>query len=73
MAQTATHFFDGKAILRALAAPFNALGNGMIVMAEANSRVRQADFLHTLSDAELAERGLRRDDIARHVFGNFYA
>ena len=36
--------------------------------ASSNARMRQMEQLSALSDAELAEKGLRREDIARHVF-----
>lgn len=55
-------------LLRTLAAPFVALGNAMIRIAEANSQLHQAQFLQSLSDEELTNRGLTRDDIVRHVF-----
>ncbi len=35
---------------------------------EANARVAQFEKLQAKSDEELAELGMRRDDIARHVF-----
>lgn len=68
MAHTATHSHDHHSILRILATPFIALGRGLVNMSEANLKFRQASFLYSLSDEELAERGLRREDIARHVF-----
>lgn len=33
-----------------------------------NTRMRQIDFLTSLSDEELKERGLTRDRIVHHVF-----
>ncbi|MEM7520761.1 MAG: hypothetical protein AAF307_06960 [Pseudomonadota bacterium] len=37
-----------------------------------NERARTAIKLHELSDAKLAEKGLKREDIARHVFGDIW-
>ena len=37
-------------------------------MALANPRVRQMERLIAMSDAELARRGIKRQDIAHHVF-----
>ena len=47
-----------------------AIGNAFIHLAETNSRVRRAEALHALSDADLAAKGLKREDISRHVFGD---
>ncbi len=60
-----------------VAAPFgfaqrfwNWLGNAMVRLAENNARVRQAEALMSLSDQELAERGMKREDIAKVVFAD---
>lgn len=47
---------------------------GAIIVAtfEANSRQRAVRHLQAKSDAELADIGLRRADIARRVFGAMY-
>ncbi|WP_121630220.1 DUF1127 domain-containing protein [Tropicibacter alexandrii] len=42
----------------------------MVNIAESNSRVKRVEALQALSDAELAARGLKRDDIVKHVFGD---
>lgn len=34
---------------------------------------REAERLSAMSDAELARRGLRRDQIIRHAFGPYFA
>lgn len=49
---------------------FEIIGNAMYSIALSDSRLRQSEALHALSDAELADRGLRRDQIARYVFGD---
>jgi hypothetical protein len=72
MAHTALHTGDNSALLHKLAAPFNAIGNALIRLAESNSRVKEANHLNGLSDAELAKRGIRRSDIAHHVFKDVY-
>lgn len=41
-------------------------------LAEANPRLQQAARLQAMSDAELAKRGIARDEIVRHVFGDLY-
>ncbi len=45
----------------------------LVTIAESNSRVRRVNYLNSLSDAELAQRGLRREDIVRHVFADAMA
>lgn len=49
---------------------FSKIGHGLLAIAEANPRVKKMDYLSSLSDAELAAKGLKRQDIARHVFAN---
>ena len=51
---------------------FRSIGNGLIQLTEANSRVRRAEALHAMNDEELAKMGLKREDIARHVFGDLF-
>ncbi|WP_093028183.1 DUF1127 domain-containing protein [Ruegeria marina] len=45
--------------------------NALVRIGEANSKVRQINALSALNDAELAERGLRREDIVRRVMGTW--
>ncbi len=47
---------------------FSFLGGLFLSISEANHRMHQVERLQAKSDAELAELGLRREDIARHVF-----
>lgn len=47
---------------------FDGILEGLARLAEANPKVRQMKALAALSDAQLAERGLRREEIARYVF-----
>jgi len=56
-------------IARTLTAPFAAIWSGMAHLAETNSYLREVEYLQSLSDAQLAQRGLTREDIVRHVFG----
>lgn len=46
----------------------SSIYNALIRMGEARSRTDQMDTLNAKTDAELAEMGLRREDIARYVF-----
>ena len=51
---------------------FRAIGDFFSLITESNWRVREAQRLHAMSDAQLAARGLRREDIARHVFRDVF-
>lgn len=51
---------------------FAAIGTALVNMAEANSKMREMQRLHAMSDEELASKGLTRADIARHVFSDYY-
>ncbi len=51
---------------------FATIGNALVLMSTANARVRQVEQLQSLSNEQLAERGIRREDIARHVFRDLY-
>lgn len=41
----------------------------LINLAESNSRLRRIETLKAMSDKELSELGLKREDIVPHVFG----
>ena len=55
-------FFDG------FKAFFRTLGSSIDLAASANARLAKVEELSALSDAQLAKKGLRREDIARYVF-----
>ena len=40
----------------------------LVTIAETTQQARRLQELTNMSDAQLAERGLRREDITRHVF-----
>ncbi|MGY3438870.1 MULTISPECIES: DUF1127 domain-containing protein [unclassified Marinovum] len=46
------------------------IGNFLVSIAENDHRIKKVDFLNGLSDAELTKRGIRREDIVRHVFAD---
>lgn len=47
-----------------------AFGDALTSIVEHNGRLRRMQWLQDMSDEELAERGLKREDIVRHVFGD---
>lgn len=46
------------------------IGTFFVQIAANNPRMRKVTFLQSLSDDQLATRGLRRDQIVRHVFAD---
>ncbi|MEL6608638.1 MAG: DUF1127 domain-containing protein [Pseudomonadota bacterium] len=46
----------------------NAFWNGLVALGEAGARTEEIKYWQSLSDEQLAERGLTRDQIVRHVF-----
>ncbi|WP_292289404.1 DUF1127 domain-containing protein [Marivita sp.] len=50
----------------------NGLTRGFTQIAESNWRIREVERLQSMTDEALAARGLKREDIARHVFRDIY-
>lgn len=50
--------------------PFIAIGNFLIVLGENSSRMQKVKTLNAMTDEQLAEKGLTREDIVRHVFAD---
>ena len=48
----------------------SSIYSALISVAEAQSRVRQVEFLQSLSDEELKNRGLTRERIVHRVFSD---
>ncbi len=48
--------------------PLRAVGSFMVAIMESNSRIQLVDKLNAMSDAELAELGVKRDEIVHYVF-----
>ncbi|MFD2738485.1 DUF1127 domain-containing protein [Sulfitobacter aestuarii] len=51
---------------------FAALGRGIVANSSGARRLERIERLEAKSDAELAELGLRREDILHHVFKDLY-
>lgn len=47
---------------------FQGFFDFLVRLSESNIRVRELERFNAMSDAELAQRGMSRDDIVRHVF-----
>lgn len=73
MADISTQAPATASITAPVRAFFSKLGAWFERITEANSKSREVQFLQSLSDQELAARGLKREDIVRHVFaGSLY-
>ena len=73
----ATQTLHAPSLPLRLAAPvtefFAALARAWAASSNAQERYDRVCRLRALSDAELAERGIARDDIVRHVFADVFA
>ena len=72
MAHTSVHPKVSFPILGSISRFFAAFGNALVSMGEASSRYRRVQELQGLSDAELAKRNIRREDIIRIVFADAF-
>ena len=63
-----THAPATTGILPRIGGFFAGLAQAVFTARAAEARVHEMERLMAKSDAELAELGLRREDIARHVF-----
>jgi uncharacterized protein YjiS (DUF1127 family) len=69
MALTQTYQGDRASFFTSLV---NGLTRGFGQIADSNWRIREVERLQALSDDALAERGIKREDIARHVFQDIF-
>ncbi|MEM1360347.1 MAG: DUF1127 domain-containing protein [Pseudomonadota bacterium] len=73
MSATDTRIEKINAPFAPIARMLSGIAQGFLNIAESNARVREVEHLNRLSDTELARRGLRREDIVRHVFRDVLA
>lgn len=75
MAHSITHQPGVASVFQALGRGIASFGSAvfdvLVRLGEANSKVRQINALTQLSDEELAQRGLKREEIATYVLGPF--
>lgn len=69
MAHTATHTGFERATGRSFLVRLGAM---FVAYAEARSRYPEIQALQALSDDQLAQRGLTRDGIVRHVYSDMF-
>jgi hypothetical protein len=74
MAHTTTHV--PSTVTFSIFAPigrfFAMIGKSLVMIGESSSRYRQVESLQALSDADLATRGIRRQDIVRVVYADAF-
>jgi hypothetical protein len=70
MAATADRSRMVPSILGAVADIFAGIWNALVHIGEANLKVRRIQELSDLSDAELDARGIKRENIIRHVMAD---
>lgn len=70
MTNIATHAHTPAPLFGFVRTLFTSIGDGIQAIIWANTAARQVDALMALSDAELANRGLKRGDIAKYVFSD---
>ena len=66
---------QGFSLKRGLAAVgnfFAAIGTALVEFGAQSARFKELERLQSKSDAELAAMGLRREDIAQHVFRHLH-
>lgn len=68
MAYTAQNTQVAGPVIAAVQRVVGSVYDSLVMVMESNVRVRQVEALQAMSDVELAERGLKREDIVRHVF-----
>lgn len=66
----ASNITETRGLVGVLKSVWSGFARTMDAMTEANSRGRKIEELMNLTDTELAKKGLRRDDIVRHVFAD---
>ena len=60
----------GSAVLAAIGTGFVAVARFFCVLSKAHRCAQELERLTALSDADLARRGLKRDEIVSYVFRN---
>ncbi len=70
MAHSATQTNSRFSLPGLIASIGSSIYSALISLAQAQSRVRQVEFLQSLSDEELKNRGLTRERIVHRVFAD---
>ncbi len=65
-------FLSARIGLAQITSMFRTIGDWFVKMSESSSRIKTIEALHAKTDAELAQMGIKRDDIAHHVLKDLY-
>ncbi|CUH68330.1 MAG: DUF1127 domain-containing protein [Pseudomonadota bacterium] len=68
MALNAVNHIENAGLVARMGQLWSGLVQGMIAYGESRSRFNEIQALERMSDRELADIGLKRDQIVRHVF-----
>lgn len=68
--QTLSHHGATQTILAQAATFFSSLARAFALAKNAEARFEEIQTLQALSDAELARRGIARENIVRHVYAD---
>lgn len=69
---TSAPFLSARRSLAVIKGIFARIGDSLMKAAEASSRMHQIEALQAKSDEELAQLGIKRDDIVHHVFRDLF-
>ena len=72
MSITSAPFTFVRKGLEQVASLFKSFGNAIVYAGEASSRVHRIEALEAKTDVELANMGIKRDEIVHHVFKDLY-
>ena len=72
MSITSAPFMSARTSLVQITAFFKSIGESILRAGEASSRIHRVEALRAKSDVELADIGIKREDIVHHVFKDLY-
>lgn len=72
MAHATTNTTISIPVFSMIGRAFSAFGHWLVRIGEANPRIKAVQALNAMSDEQLAARGLKREDIVRHIFKDVY-
>lgn len=72
MASITDHSSVTGRLFPSLGAFFARVGEALYNGSNMSARARQIEALQSMTDAQLAEKGIKRDEIVHHVFRDIY-
>lgn len=68
---TLTQDIHNVSLRSVLTAPFRAIFNGLLAVANAQRISKEAEMLLSMTDEELAQRGLKREDLPAYLMREY--